>query len=110
MTFYTTITLVPTTPAGADILGNSVPAANYYGGQGALQTLTYTLDNFVGNVNVQATLSDAPEQAAWFEIDSASANVANSSTVSNSILGNFAWLRAVVTNFSSGNITVTASY
>jgi hypothetical protein len=67
MTFYTTITLIPTTASGADILGNAVPAANYYGGQGALQTLTYTLDTFQGNILVQATLSNTPEQAVWFE-------------------------------------------
>jgi len=110
MTFYTTVTLIPTTASGSDIIGNAVPAANYYGGQGALQTLTYTLAGFIGNVTVQASLSDSATQASWFDIDSTSANVSTSSTVSNSLLGNFTWLRAVVTNFSSGNITVTAAY
>ena len=51
MTQYTTVTLLPLTvygtPSGnydgssATFVGNAVPAANYYGGQGSLQTLNY---------------------------------------------------------------------
>ena len=110
MTTYTTITLIPTTGAGADIVGNGVPAANYYGGQGYVQTLTYTLDGFQGNITVQATLSDTLPQAAWFDIDHANTATANTSVISNSVLGNFAWIRAVVADFAAGNITVTAAY
>jgi len=110
MTTYTTVTLIPLTSSGSDILGNGVPAANYYGGQGYVQTLTYTQDGFQGNVTVQATLNDSVESAPWFDIDHANTATPTSATVSNSVIGNFTWLRAVVTNFSSGNITVTAAY
>ena len=110
MTTYTTITLIPTTRSGTDIVGNGVPAANYYGGQGYVQTLTYTLDGFQGNVTVQATLSDTLPQATWFDIDHANTVTANTSIISTSVLGNFAWIRAIVADFVAGNITVAASY
>jgi len=110
MSIYTTVVLIPTTSSGTDIVGYAVPAANYYGGQGYIQTLTYTQDGFQGNITVQATLNNTIDSAPWFDIDHANAATPTSATVSNSVIGNFSWLRAVVTNFSAGNITVTASY
>jgi hypothetical protein len=38
-----------------------VPAANYYGGNGSVQTLFYNLSAFVGTITIQATLNDIPE-------------------------------------------------
>ena len=94
-----------------DFYGNSTPAANYYAGQGNLQTLAYSLVGFVGEITVQATLENDTPQAAWFDIDT----YGDGSTIINeyhpvSIVGNFAHLRVRVTQFDSGTITVTASY
>ena len=93
-------------------IGNAIPAANYYAGQGRVQTLVYTTVEFVGIITVQATLNDNTPQAAWFDIDTyGNASVPTTGTQANSVLGNFSYLRAVVTNFTAGNITtVTASY
>jgi len=122
MTQYTTLTLLPSTvygtPSGnynganTTFTGNVVPAANYYAGQGVVQTLTYTTDSFVGVITIQATLNDNTPQAAWFDIDSyGNASAPTTSTQANSVMGNFSYLRAVVTDFTAGNITiVTASY
>jgi len=120
MTNYTTVTLVPfiqwgdlgnsSYQGGNTYVGNAVPAANYYGGQGSLQTITFDVDALVGNISIQATLTDLPDSAPWFEIANLSAN--NQSEVrGNTVVGNFSWLRAVVTDFTAGNINiVTASY
>jgi len=122
MTQYTTVSLLPLTVYGSPsgnydgssttFIGNAVPAANYYGGQGSLQTLTYTVAGLDAVVTIEATLNDLPESAPWFQIDSygnATGNITGTGT--NTVVGNFAWLRAVVTDFTAGNITsVTASY
>jgi hypothetical protein len=110
MTTYTTLTLIPTTSAGGNIVSNGVPAANYYGGQGYIQTFTYTLDGFQGNISVQATQNNTLDTVPWFEIHNVMANTATTSTMANSIVGNFSWLRAVVTDFTAGNITITVAY
>jgi hypothetical protein len=120
MAQYTTLDLLPATTYGVPsgnydgssthFIGNAVPAANYYGGQGPIQTLTFTFANLSANVTTQATLSDSPEQAAWFNIYGFVGNV-TTSTYANTVIGNFSWLRVAVTNFSAVNITVaTAAY
>jgi hypothetical protein len=119
MTAYTVQTLIPflqygnvsgSYAGGSVYVGNAVPAANYYGGQGFIQTIFANVSGFQGNISVQATLNDAQESAPWFEISNViAANVSN--VFSNAITGNFTWLRAVVTDYSAGNINiVTASY
>ena len=116
----TTLTLLPVTvfgvPSGnyngnsTSFIGNAIPAANYYGGQGSIQTLTFTVANLSANVTTQATLSDSPEQAAWFDVYNFATTVNTSSTYASTVMGNFSWLRVAVTDFTSGNITVTATY
>ena len=120
MTQYTTQTLVPTLEygvpsgdyAGGNIyVGTAVPAANYYGGQGAIQTILFDVDGIVGNVRIEATLNDLQESAPWFEIASLVAVTPTNEVTSNTVIGNFTWLRAIVTDFAAGNVnTVTASY
>jgi hypothetical protein len=119
---YTSLTLIPATTYGTPsgnynganttFIGDAVPAANYYAGQGIVQTLTYNTANLLGVVTVQATLQNNTPQAAWFDIDIyGDANVATTGTQANSIMGNFSYLRAVVRDFTGGTInSVTASY
>jgi hypothetical protein len=120
MTAYTTQTLVPAlvygvpsgTYAGGNVyVGNAVPAANYYGGQGAIQTLVANVAGFQGNIILEATLNDLQESAPWFRIANVVAANAVTQVTSNTVIGNFTWLRATITDFAAGNVnTVTASY
>jgi len=76
-----------------------------------LQTLAYQLANFTGVVTVQATLENDTPQAAWFDIDTYGDGIAPATeTHSATVVGNFAHLRAHITEFASGNVAVTASY
>ena len=121
MISYTTQTLVDNVTYGSasgnydgssqDWLSNAVPAANYYGGQGALQTVTYRLQDFVGVITIQATLNDLKDSAPWFEVATYSNGITvETGTIPVNVVGNFTWLRAEITEFSSGTITITASY
>jgi hypothetical protein len=120
MTAYTTLILVPALQYGVPsdqydggntYIGNAIPAANYYGGQGAIQTLTANIAVFQGNIVLQATLNDLQESTPWFEIHKIVAANVTTQVTSNTVVGNFTWLRAVVTDFSTGNIqSITAAY
>lgn len=114
MNSYTTQTLVANVQHRLTdaFVSNVVPAANYYGGQGAIQTILYDLTNFQGNIVVQATLNDLQDSAPWFEIANViAADAAVTQVTSNTVIGNFTWIRAEITDFVSGNINViTASY
>lgn len=91
---------------------NAVPAANYYAGNGSVQTILFSLTDFVGVITVQATLNDLPEQAQWFDIAvRGDGTTTDSGITSTTVTGNFSWIRARVEAFDSGIIqAVNLSY
>jgi hypothetical protein len=95
-----------------DFVGNAVPAANYYGGQGSLQTITFRLTDFSGTITIEATLESTQDSASWFDVyEYDSAGIPVTDTHPANVTGNFVWLRARVENFDSGEIeSVTAAY
>jgi hypothetical protein len=84
---------------------NAVPAANYYAGNGSIQTLFYNLASFVGTITIEATLNDLPEQAQWFDISERGDSTVDTGLTASTVTGNFSWLRARVDNFDAGIIT-----
>jgi len=114
MTFSTQTLLSQTTygvPSGnydgssASFVGNNVPAANFYGGQGSVQTATIQVTGFVGVITLQASLNDWVEQAAWFDVDTYGDGVSPlSDTAAITMTGNFVWVRILVTEFTAGSI------
>lgn len=91
---------------------NAVPAANYYNGNGSIQTIYYNLAGVVGIITIQATLNDLPEQAHWVDIsERGDGSTPETGLTTSTITGNFSWLRARVELFDGGTITgVTALY
>jgi hypothetical protein len=86
-------------------ISDSVIAADYYPGQGSIQTATLTLTEFVGKIKIQATLDDRADTVAWAEVDSfGDATTAETGIFSLTILGNFVYVRAEITDFTSGTI------
>lgn len=122
MTIYTTQTLVANVVYGQasgnydgssqDWYSDAVPAANYYGGQGSLQTITYQLQGFVGVITIEATLNDAQLSAPWFEVATYSdGSTIETGTIPVNVVGNFTWLRAKITGFDAGTIqAIIAAY
>jgi hypothetical protein len=122
MTAYSTVTLLNNVvygQASGNYDGSSllfysdpVPAANYYGGQGSVQTITYRLNEVQANISIQATLNDLPEQAQWFDLHSFNdGSTVHTGIYSTNLNGNFVWLRARVEFFEGGTIeSITANY
>jgi hypothetical protein len=115
MTTFTNQALLPATTYGAPsgnydgtsthFIGNAIPAANYYGGQGSAQTAIVQTTGFVGVITIEATLNDWTQQALWFPVETyGNANVATTGTQALNMIGNFVWLRANVTDFTAGTV------
>lgn len=117
----TTVTLLPYTEYGVpsgnydgsseDFVGDPQKAANYYRGRGSIQTLRWVFRGVQGEVVIQATLDNDPAESRWFDIASyGDGSSADSSTITDTyieaVMGNFTWLRAVVSNFKDGVIEV----
>jgi len=86
-------------------VGNNVPAANFYGGQGSVQTATIQVAGFVGIITLQASLNDWVEQAVWFDIGEYGDGMTPlTDTTAISTTGNFVWVRIAVTEFTAGVI------
>lgn len=105
-------TTVYGTPSGnydgssQDWLSDPVKAANYYRGQGAIQTITFSVNGFEGVMTVEATLDADPANATWFD----TFTYGDGSTIPltdyhpEAIVGNFTWMRVRVEAFSGGTI------
>ena len=111
----TTSTFLPLTTYGTPsgnyngsspaFIGNAIPAANYYGGQGSIQTAVVTTTGFIGKITFQATLGDLHQQAMWFDLDTlGNGTTPLTSTTATNLVGNFVWLRVAVTEFTAGTV------
>jgi len=112
---FSTQTLLPLTTYGTpsgnyngstpDFIGNNVPAANFYGGQGSGQTATIQLTGFVGTITLQASLNDWVEQAAWFDLEIIGDGVTPvTDNIAVTATGNFVWVRTAIVGFTAGVI------
>jgi len=117
----TTVTLVPFTEYGVpsgnydgsseDFIGDPQKAANYYRGRGGTQTIRWVYLGVQGRVTIQATLDNDPAESRWFDIAATGDSSTDDSTTITAtyieaVVGNFVWLRAVVSNFKDGTIEV----
>jgi len=117
----TTETLLSTTVYGTasgnydgssqDFLSNVARAVGYYQGQGSIQTVNLQVQAFVGRIRLQASLNDDPVAAEWFEVYDYDRNSPTTEYHPVSLVGNYVWIRAEITDFSAGTIqTISISY
>jgi len=91
---------------------DALKAADYYRGHGSVQSVRYQLNGVVAKMYVEATLDPDPDTANWvttFVISDGEnpVNVYRSDTIT----GNFTWMRIRVEDFTAGWIQlVTLSY
>ena len=115
MTTFNNLALLPLTvygtPSGnyngssTSFIGNAIPAANFYGGQGSAQTAIIHTTSMVGVITIEASLNELTREALWFEVATyGNSTTPVTSTQAINIEGNFVWLRAKVTAFTYGTI------
>jgi hypothetical protein len=121
-----TITVLATTVHGTpsgnydgsslDFVGDAAKAVGYYRGQGSLETLIIQVTGFDGTIKIQGSLDETPtsidSQIGWSDIYTYdAAGETRTDYHPQNITGNFAWIRAVITNFESGTIdSITTTY
>ncbi len=112
----TTETILTTTeygvPAGnydgssQDWVSDAVRAANYYRGQGSVQTISLRVTDFEGIIYLDATLDANAPDATWFNTytygDGSSVPLTDYHPAT--VTGNFTWIRARIEGFSGGTI------
>jgi hypothetical protein len=103
------------------IVGEKQQAAAFYLANSNLQTITWNVGNningnsptyFVGTVKIQASLVTNPGVFDWFDVYTLpiTATATGQSGFYN-LMGNYVWLRAVVTQWTAGSIlSIAASY
>jgi hypothetical protein len=90
------------------LTSDKVKGDGYFGFSDGLHTVGYFVSDFVGIIQMQATLAQTPTEDDWFNVDDTScgdgAEAISTATYKN-FSGNFVWVRANVTSWSSGTIT-----
>lgn len=95
-----------------DWASDPVKAANFYRGQGSIQTATFSVTGFEGSMILEATLSANPADATWFTTFTySSGNDPLTDYHPEAVVGNFTWMRVRVEDFAAGTInSVTLTY
>lgn len=82
----------------------------YYGSSDGIHTVMYTCTpNFLGSINMQATLATDPSESDWFIVSGTSSTYVYSNSRSTSTVdiynfkGNFVWVRGIV-SISGGQV------
>ena len=92
-----------------DWASDAVKAANYYRGQGNIQTLAVSTSAFEGDIILEATLDADAQTATWFTTQIyGDGSSALTNYVVFTITGNFTWMRARVEGFAGGTINSVA--
>lgn len=93
------------------LVGEKFPASGYYMSKKDLQTFTWKFTNVTGTLSFQATLAENPTDDDWFVAHGPIVATHSTENSYANVVGNFVWIRAVVTDFSSGTIQhIKASY
>jgi hypothetical protein len=100
-------------PVGSDpveVYGDRQQAASYILANRDLQTITWHFSgSFEGDCRIEASLETDPGSGDWFHAYTINTNSELDGYYN--LSGNFVWLRAVVTDWTEGEIQlVTASY
>ena len=103
------------------IVGDKQQAAAYYLANNDLQTITWNVGTniagnsptyFVGTVKIQASLATSPGVFDWFDVYTLPiSSTATGQSGYYNLMGNYVWLRALVTQWTAGPIlAIAASY
>ena len=91
------------------VTGEKFKGDGYYGRSDGFHTVQYSLDKFIGTVNIQATLAVDPTADDWFTVYTQAYPVVNDegTTTSNiaNFTGNYVWVRAYISNWTDGTVT-----
>ena len=92
------------------VSGSKFKGDGYYSRSDGFHTVQYNVTGFIGTIDAQASLADAPVEADWFNITTSQMiSVDDSSTYNTgsfiyNFTGNYVWVRIKITNWTDGTI------
>jgi hypothetical protein len=90
------------------VTGEKYRGDGYYGRSDGFHTVQYTLDGFIGTVNIQATLAVDPATDDWFTVYTQAYPVTGdegtTSTNVTNFTGNYVWVRAYISDWTDGTV------
>lgn len=91
-----------------DWISAAVKGSDYYQRRGGIQTIAFAVTGFDGRIVIEATLDSESSTDSWFDVlDFDDATIQRSE----SVIGNFTWIRARVVDFVAGTInSITVNY
>lgn len=94
-------------PTVQSVTSDQYKGDGFYGRSDGLHTVQYSVSDFTGVINMQATLAVDPTEADWFTVPNTDLSSTNNSTGSSlyNFTGNYVWVRARVSNWTNGSIT-----
>lgn len=80
----------------------------YNGQTDGLHTVQFAVQEFIGRILIQGSLEVNPTDDDWFDVESATlvgtGPLGLSTTITQNFTGNFVWVRAVVDQYTNGNV------
>jgi len=93
------------------VTGDKYKGDGYYGRSDGFHTVQYSVDGFIGSIDIQATLAINPGADDWFTLTGTNLTSADDSGTYNTgsfmynFTGNYVWVRAYVSNWTDGTIS-----
>lgn len=110
----TTILNYPNTGTTAlTYFSDKVKGDGFYGSGDGFHTIQSQITNFVGRIEMQASLASEPTINDWFTVELTTGNVSTSSLYYSSastnvsiynFVGNFVWVRSKISNWTEGSL------
>lgn len=85
------------------VTGEKFKGDGYYGRSDGFHTVQYSLLDFSGSINIQATLAIEPTDDDWFTVYSADYIDSTTSKITN-FTGNYVWVRAMLSTWTAGTL------
>ena len=89
-------------------VSDAVKGRGYYSTGGMHAAQVSTSNGFIGSVKLQATLAAKPTETDWFDVDGSVVGDGATAVPDQALIinfkGNFVWVRAVITQFTAGDL------
>lgn len=86
------------------VTGDNYKGDGYYSRSDGLHTIQYSIDGFLGNVAIQATLSTEPTDDDWFTVYDQDYLVNTTESNFANFTGNYVWIRAYISDWTDGTV------
>ena len=86
------------------VSGDKFKGDGYYGRSDGFHSVQYTVEGFIGEVVVQATLVIDPTDDDWFDVIAHQFQQTTDISRIANFTGNYVWIRAKVNNWTDGTV------